>query len=168
MLSRRQVCSLLSLAFFDCFSKPEGQYQKLTLAGFLTSSFMYHSQASKLLCMLNYFERIQQAEEMGDEEFLSLCVSVTRRSLSQGEASRNTWRSCTKPLLGFESLSEGLIEEAHGCLQVDFANSFIGGGVLRMGCVQVCCVLYIVMSVQDEACIWDPLTFLYWHNISSR
>lgn len=31
---------------------------------------------------------------------------------------------------------EGVIEDAEGALQVDFANQFIGGGVISGGCVQ--------------------------------
>ena len=98
---------------------------------------MFKSQASKLRCLLNYFERIRQAEEAKDEGFLSMCVSVTRRRLSQQEAERSAWGECDKPLSALQSLREGLIEDAHGCLQVDFANAYIGGGVLSMGNVQV-------------------------------
>lgn len=32
--------------------------------------------------------------------------------------------------------SDGTIEDGHGLLQVDFANKFLGGGVLGLGCVQ--------------------------------
>lgn len=33
--------------------------------------------------------------------------------------------------------SDGSIEDSYGCLQVDFANEYIGGGVLNFGAVQV-------------------------------
>lgn len=98
---------------------------------------MSASQGNKLLCLLNYFERIRQNEEAKDEEFLSLCVSVTRRRLNPADANGASWEGCSEPLVPFESLSEGLIEDAHGCLQVDFANAYIGGGVLGLGNVQV-------------------------------
>ena len=32
--------------------------------------------------------------------------------------------------------SKGLIEKQSGMLQVDFANEFVGGGVVGQGCVQ--------------------------------
>lgn len=31
----------------------------------------------------------------------------------------------------------GAIEDAHDAMQIDFANAYIGGGVLSGGCVQV-------------------------------
>lgn len=127
----------MSLAFFNCFEKPAGHYQDFTFTGFLSFAMYTASQVSKLMCLLNYFERIRQSEEAGNKEFLSMCVSVTRRKLSQEESNRTAWKECSKPLVPVESLSEGLIEDAHGCLQVDFANSYIGGGVLGNGNVQV-------------------------------
>lgn len=87
--------------------------------------------------MLNYFERIRKAEEAKEEDFMSMCVTVSRRCLDPTEAKKEVWIGCEKPLLQFESLTEEMIENAHGCLQMDFANEYIGGGVLGMGCVQV-------------------------------
>ena len=46
------------------------------------------------------------------------------------------WSSSENPLSKLNFASEGKIEDAHGFLQVDFANSYIGGGVLRSGCGQ--------------------------------
>lgn len=66
-----------------------------------------------------------------------MCVSVSRRSLDPGDAKGEVWKECGKPLLSFESLGKKTIENAHGCLQVDFADEYIGGNVLGMGCVQV-------------------------------
>ena len=134
VLTRRQACCLLCLAFFNCFEPQQGSYNQFTLSGFLSSA-PSKSQKSKLLCLLNYFECVRSAEEAGNEEFLSMCVSVSRHHGNAGEA---MWRGCERPLLPFESLDHGVIENAHGCLQVDFANAYIGGGVLRKGCVQVC------------------------------
>lgn len=98
---------------------------------------MSKSQRNKLLCLLNYFERIRKSEEAGEEEFLSMCVSVSRRGLDPADAKGELWIGCEKKLVPFESQAGDLIENAHGCLQVDFANEYIGGGVLGMGCVQV-------------------------------
>ena len=92
--------------------------------------------------MLGYFERIRSAEETGEEgeekkEFLSMCVSFSRHKMDSGDAGESAWRNCEKKLLSFESMECGVIESADGCLQVDFANEYFGGGVLDMGCVQV-------------------------------
>ena len=80
---------------------------------------------------------MRHSEETGEEEFLNMCVSVSRRKLDPEDAKAAQWSACDKPLLPFEPLEEGLIESAHECLQVDFANAYIGGGVLGMGNVQV-------------------------------
>jgi hypothetical protein len=87
--------------------------------------------------MLNYFECIRISEMDKREEFLSESVNISRHRLHPVAANAAQWRSCDKPLQPFESLDHGVIEGAHDCLQVDFANKFIGGGVLRRGSVQV-------------------------------
>ena len=58
--------------------------------------------------------------------------------MKEEDAASLSWGTCESPLTPFESPTDGgLIEGAHGCLQVDFANAYIGGGVLNMGNVQV-------------------------------
>lgn len=126
----------MCLAFFNSFEPQQGNYQQFTFANFLSFT-MSKSQRNKLLCLLNYFQRIKQSEEAGEEEFLSMCVSVSKRGLHPGDSKDEAWRGCEKKLVPFESLAEDVIENAHGYLQVDFANEYIGGGVLSMGCVQV-------------------------------
>ena len=47
------------------------------------------------------------------------------------------WEKVDATFGGFHVSSEGTIEkEGAGLLQIDFANRFIGGGVLGWGCVQ--------------------------------
>lgn len=45
---------------------------------------------------------------------------------------KNSNKPIRKPLVR----SKGTIEDCKGALQVDFANKYIGGGVLNHGCVQ--------------------------------
>eukprot|EP00754_Rhynchopus_humris_P000002 Rhum_TRINITY_DN10001_c0_g2::Rhum_TRINITY_DN10001_c0_g2_i1::g.36368::m.36368/K07759/PARG; poly(ADP-ribose) glycohydrolase len=60
---------------------------------------------------------------------------VTRHSLAP--ANVPDWKHCAAALCPVEVMEAGeVIEEAGGCLQVDFANKKIGGGVLGRGCVQ--------------------------------
>ncbi len=133
--TRDQCSCLLALALFNTFSEPKGGYQEFTLLHFFFVGF-FKSQRSKLICILKYFERIMQAEAAGDTDFLALCVTIQRRRQTCGKP-EEFWGECTLPLGPFESLEEGVIEGAHGCLQVDFANAYIGGGVLHEGNVQV-------------------------------
>lgn len=47
------------------------------------------------------------------------------------------WSENRTPLCDFEALEQGMIEDAGWeYAQVDFANKFLGGGVLHLGCVQ--------------------------------
>ena len=71
------------------------------------------------------------AEKANDQEFLSMKISVTRKCITMSDPDL-FWGKSTAVLLPFEPQSEGLIEGAHGCLQVDFANAYIGGGVLGL------------------------------------
>ena len=136
-LTRQQVCCLLALCFLNSFPLPPTRtYQHFTLAMFLSFA-LYASQRGKLLCILHYFDRIYQAETSGNNEFLSMCIGVSRHHLKEEDPALS-WGSCESPLTPFDSPTDGeLIEGAHGCLQVDFANAYIGGGVLNMGNVQV-------------------------------
>jgi poly(ADP-ribose) glycohydrolase len=136
-LSRQQVCCLLALCFLNGFPLPPTRtYQHFTLALF-HSFALYASQRGKLLCILHYLDRVYQAEISGNNEFLSMCISVSRHHLKEEDPALS-WGRCESHLTLFDSPTDGgLIEGAHGCLQVDFANAYIGGGVLNMGNVQV-------------------------------
>ena len=62
-------------------------------------------------------------------------VSFERRSLNNEEFP--VWKDSNKTLKKLVVLKDGVIEdEGKGLLQVDFANKFIGGGVIGSGCVQ--------------------------------
>jgi poly(ADP-ribose) glycohydrolase len=62
-------------------------------------------------------------------------VSFERISLTGEEVP--VWRDSNKALKKLVVLKNGFIEtEGEGLLQVDFANRFLGGGVLNKGCVQ--------------------------------
>lgn len=62
-------------------------------------------------------------------------MTFTRRVVN--ETDFPNWDVAQETLSGFHVSSEGTIEkEGMGFLQMDFANRFIGGGVLNWGCVQ--------------------------------
>lgn len=82
----------------------------------------------KLKCIFNYFRRILKETPQG-------IVSFERRCLLQQEIP--DWSESTTKLSQMQVLSDGLIEkEGVGMLQIDFANKYIGGGILDNGCVQ--------------------------------
>lgn len=107
----------------------------MTLVEIMEHGF-FASQQSKCLCIIEYFDRLAKAEKNGDEDFLKRCITIERKVLS-GERKSAFWSDSDKSLSPFTVNSESLIGDAHGCLQADFANEFIGGGVLQQGNVQV-------------------------------
>lgn len=63
-------------------------------------------------------------------------ITIMRTTLNK----KINWQSdfSTTQFYEFEATNEGTIEDSgEECLQMDFANKFIGGGVLGQGCVQV-------------------------------
>lgn len=84
-------------------------------------------------------------------------ITFSRRSLTEKDLPK--WDECNAPL-GITPLhvsSSGTIEDqGQGLLQVDFANKFLGGGVLGSGCVQeeirfVICPELLVSKLFTEA-----------------
>ena len=133
-VSRLQVASILANAFFNTIPPQNAlKMQVLTLIDILNVSF-FQSQFAKLTCILEYFRQIREHEQTGDMNYLKRNITFERRFLEIG--STPNFSESTIPLLGFKSFPNGLIEDAHTCLQIDFANRFIGGGVLATGNVQ--------------------------------
>lgn len=64
-------------------------------------------------------------------------VTFTRRSMPKSDLP--SWNSChaTFDSISLHVTEDGTIEDdGEGLLQVDFANKYLGGGVLNYGCVQ--------------------------------
>ncbi|ESO05723.1 hypothetical protein HELRODRAFT_131512, partial [Helobdella robusta] len=128
-MSQHQASCLLANAFFCTFPSSNGHYfPEINFFGY----FIYRrlSQSSKLHCIVNYFSRVVR-QEAGDG-----VLTFTRQVLDD-PPSIDFWKNSTSPLRDMLVSSEGLIEkDGEGMLQVDFANKYLGGGVLRTGCVQ--------------------------------
>eukprot|EP00051_Salpingoeca_urceolata_P002543 m.51101 g.51101 ORF g.51101 m.51101 type:complete len:519 (+) comp12198_c1_seq3:46-1602(+) len=86
-------------------------------------------EAAKIKMFLHYFERARHAPVTGK-------LVVRRACLPADVATAQFWSESTSPMLPLEVADTGTIEECHGFVQVDFANRYIGGGVLCGGCVQ--------------------------------
>ena len=132
-VSRIQVACILANAFFNLVPPQSINMQMLTLIDILEVSF-FTSQLSKLRCLMEYFGRIRELEIKGDSAYLKRIISIERRFLTAECTPK--FSDSTLPLSAFKSLPTGLIEDAHGLLQADFANKYIGGGVLSTGNVQ--------------------------------
>jgi poly(ADP-ribose) glycohydrolase len=81
-------------------------------------------ELAKLRCVLQYFDRIAEAPPPGN---------LTIRRIA---GAPHAWDRDESPLLPVDVRATGAIEEAEGHIQVDFANRYLGGGVLSGGCVQ--------------------------------
>ncbi|RMZ94362.1 poly(ADP-ribose) glycohydrolase-like, partial [Brachionus plicatilis] len=82
----------------------------------------------KIKCLLHYFDRIinKDEKEIGNITFCRFSHDFDIQTIGNSENK-----------IRFPSISnEKSIEECNGKLQVDFANKYIGGGVLNSGCVQ--------------------------------
>jgi Poly (ADP-ribose) glycohydrolase (PARG) len=84
-------------------------------------------QRAKLRCMLAYFDKINEAAPRG--RFVVERLHLPARTPFE-------WAMESSPLTALTVDARGSIEDAALHLQVDFANEYLGGGVLRKGCVQ--------------------------------
>lgn len=132
-LSQLQIASLLANAFFCTFPRRNAKGSDTEYANYPDINFnrlFFHKEKralEKMKCLLSYFRRVTAREPTG-------LVTFTRQYVSYQELPR--WESSSQQLPKFHIDTKGLIEEASGFLQVDFANKYMGGGVLGLGCVQ--------------------------------
>jgi len=94
----------------------------------------YKIRSTKHLCIYCYFEAMSDREDtLGDTSII-----ISRNCISQNDLA-STFREIKKnssPLVNFEVCTEGGIGDRGNSLEMDFANEYIGGGVLTNGNVQ--------------------------------
>ncbi|XP_068190654.1 poly(ADP-ribose) glycohydrolase isoform X2 [Antennarius striatus] len=135
-LSQVQISCLLANAFFCTFphrntTLPKAEYYSFPSINF-TSLFGNWSgrKREKLRAIMHYFKVVTD-----DNAKLDGLLTFERCCLRASDAP--DWRSCKETLPKLHVTSLGTIEgEGTGMLQVDFASSWIGGGVLGSGLVQ--------------------------------
>ena len=161
-LSKLQCAALLAMAFFGantakCQPSPGDNYQELFNFDSWIANPSYSSKA-KFFMLMNYFER-SRIEIRGDK------FEVHRLKLRK-IPSLSDWESNKTVLTNFTVHNTGGITKSCGAdvLQVDFANEYIGGGVLNMGAVQeeimfsVCpellvSLMFCSVMAEDEALV---------------
>ena len=136
-LSQQQISVLLVNAFFCTFPRRNARSNNAEFSSFPFINFntlfgLNHrrdeAHMEKLKCLLSYFSRVVTNTPTG-------LVTFTRKCLEAG--SLPDWESSQERLSRVNLTATGLIEtEGAGMLQVDFANKFVGGGVLSSGLVQ--------------------------------
>ncbi|XP_028167884.1 poly(ADP-ribose) glycohydrolase-like isoform X1 [Ostrinia furnacalis] len=135
-LSQQQISSLLANAFFCTFprrntTKKESEYASYPFINFnrLFNASPSDSVLEKLKCICHYFRRVCTKVPSG-------VVTYSRRTVPPDRCP--AWAASQRSLaaLPLHVDSHTTIEDADGLIQVDFANKFLGGGVLNFGCVQ--------------------------------
>ena len=136
-ISQHQIASILANAFFCTFPKRNSRGRKSEYANYPSINFNGlfartndEYQMEKLKCILNYFRR-----RLAGNCSKSL-VTFSRKSFRDSQLPN--WRKSTALLKDLRIDSRGKIEDLSniGMLEIDFANAFVGGGVLGHGCVQ--------------------------------
>ncbi|VDK84342.1 unnamed protein product [Litomosoides sigmodontis] len=125
-MSQHQAAALLSHAFFCTFPSRNAVSNELPSINFFHLFSLRSANAvEKLRCLLHYFHMVSKKMPTG-------LLTIRRQNDSAKE-----WSAIHSPLSKLYVSHTGTIEDdGHGMLQVDFANKYIGGGVLRSGCVQ--------------------------------
>jgi poly(ADP-ribose) glycohydrolase len=131
ILSQRQIASLLANAFLCTFPERSYSHDYPTVNFFeLYVPPCDRKKEAKLRSLIHYFDRLSQHDYKSDPRGV---VSFRRQVLSEFPR----WSKSNKPLSELHVHAEGTIEDnGTGMLQVDFANKYIGGGILSHGCVQ--------------------------------
>lgn len=124
-LGRAEVAGWLAHLFLGTLPQPAPDHPHLAVAPLLSAH--WPQELAKLRCLLAYFDRIAEAAPAGTLEIERIVVAAR---------SREAWLADASPLVPLQLHTQSAIEEAEGCRQVDFANRFLGGGVLSGGCVQ--------------------------------
>ncbi|XP_016971814.1 poly(ADP-ribose) glycohydrolase [Drosophila rhopaloa] len=141
-LSQQQIACLLANAFLCTFPRRNTLKRKSEYSSFPDINFnrLYQSTGQavleKLKCIMHYFRRVCPTERDASNVPIGTVTFVRRSGLPEHQVD---WSQSAAPLgdVALHVDAEGTIEdEGIGLLQVDFANKYLGGGVLGHGCVQ--------------------------------
>lgn len=124
------MCTLLAAGVLGLIPH---QSQDHSLPGF-DFGYILAYQSTKAACLMHYFRQAMQQEEAWQSEVISFQRSVLPEDAP--ERFVDFWAESQETLRPVQIKSEGGIEDAHGMLQADFANEYIGGGVFFEGRVQ--------------------------------
>ncbi|CAH2236708.1 jg20926 [Pararge aegeria aegeria] len=130
-----QLASLLANAFFCTFPERNNKTRKSEYKTYPPANFnlLYDGGGSKVMeklkCICHYFTRVCKEQQKG-------VVTFSRRHIPVVECPDWSNSSLSISKVPFFVDAETFIEDAQGCIQVDFASKYIGVGVLHRGAVQ--------------------------------
>ena len=123
VVAREDVAGWVAHMVLWTLARPSADHPELDFAPLLAAD----DTVAVLRCVLAYFDRIADEPATGRFE-------IERRVVAPRTAAE--WAADGSPLTALTVDDTGSIEDAESHLQVDFANRYLGGGVLRGGCVQ--------------------------------
>jgi len=136
-ISQYQVLVILVNAFFCTFPRRNAKAGGSEFSSYPSINFntLYgpccrrpEAHLEKLKCLLSYFSRVVTNTPTG-------LITFSRKVVPARGVPN--WANSTTTIPMLHITSKGAIEvEGTGMLQADFANKFVGGGVLRSGLVQ--------------------------------
>ena len=169
--TQTQLACLLANGFLCTFPSKQGQpikgetnsrrreyYQSFNFNNLFSGygDMIPESQAAKWICLLTYFDRIIREPPTHNVTFLRKYIDPEFNI--QWRYSGSMFKD-----IKLEIYEDGFIEDQTSCLQVDFANKMIGGGVLGSGCVQeeirfmispeLLCSLLFTAELKDTECL---------------
>ncbi|XP_022315138.2 poly(ADP-ribose) glycohydrolase-like [Crassostrea virginica] len=134
-LSQQQIACLLANAFLCTFPRRNARgkaaeyhnYPSINFSNLYDGNPTYQPvKSEKLKCIFHYFTRVTTKMPTGVVTFTRQCIEKFPN-----------WKNLETSLTDIHVSAEGTIEDdGDGLLQVDFANRYLGGGVLGMGAVQ--------------------------------
>eukprot|EP01105_Mastigella_eilhardi_P019127 TRINITY_DN4482_c0_g1_i1.p1 TRINITY_DN4482_c0_g1~~TRINITY_DN4482_c0_g1_i1.p1 ORF type:complete len:319 (-),score=92.93 TRINITY_DN4482_c0_g1_i1:60-1016(-) len=152
-LTREQVACLLVHGFFGTMPNTASYAPEYFNDYDIQFIFRRGGNDAFPLCLMHYFMRITSAMPSGKVSY--------RRKLSSPCVA--LWAQSHQFMLPVELFGAGrLIEDSPAGLHADFANEFIGGGVLQGGCVQEeilfitcpeCLVAMLLCSKMEESVV---------------
>ncbi|KAH7387892.1 hypothetical protein KP509_16G047300 [Ceratopteris richardii] len=143
-ISQELVAALLACMFLCLYprkGRAEARLPDINFDGLFESiSIQMPQQEQKVHCILHYFTRVTHCIPKG-------MLSFERKVLPRGQESlmhctirqpnQSFWSESSSSFCPLKVIKDGNIEDHNSnALEVDFANCYLGGGVLRLGCVQ--------------------------------
>jgi poly(ADP-ribose) glycohydrolase len=127
-LTQRQCLCLLALAFF-------GLHDCVFEGSDILNLCKWDNEREKMTCLMFYFHELRK-RITADSSWQGSKVSFLRRHIASDFSVAERFSSCRKDLCKVDVSDTGRIEDVPNALHADFANKYIGGGVLSGGCVQ--------------------------------
>ncbi|KAL3679147.1 hypothetical protein R1sor_022103 [Riccia sorocarpa] len=143
LLQQRLIAAILACAFFCLYpgGRTDHDLRPISFDSLFVRVPGKRHQVEKIKCLIHYFQEVCSSMPQGRVSF-ERKVLPRRRSHSSLRPVATFpdelfWKRSQRPLCAMKVVERGGIEDAGpDYLQADFANRYLGGGALRLGCVQ--------------------------------